>query len=77
VKTVPSGWHPETIRIGAWAKITDIFQVSDEAAVKALLPYHIWNEQFVSDRLKWKPRTPLYVLLLRTYQTSPTTDNYL
>ena len=68
VKTVPSGWHPETIRIGAWAKITDIFQVSDEAAVKALLPYHIWNEQFVSDRLKWKPRTPLYVLLLRTYQ---------
>ncbi len=70
VKPVTSGWHPETVRIGSWAKITDILQVSDESAVTALLPYHIWNEQFVSDRLKWKPRQPLYILMLRTYQLS-------
>jgi len=31
-----------------------------------LQPFHIWNEQFISDRLKWKPRQPLYILLLRT-----------
>lgn len=68
VTPVASGWHPETIRIGSWAEITDIFQVSDEQTVSALLPYHIWNEQFVSDRLKWKPRQPLYILLLRAYQ---------
>ncbi len=68
VTPVPSGWHPETIRIGAYAQITDIFRVSDEQVVLALLPFHIWNEQFVSDRLKWKPRQPLYVLLLRTYR---------
>jgi hypothetical protein len=36
--------------------------------VNALLPFHIWNEQFVSDRLKWKSRQPLYILLLRTYK---------
>src|SRR4028118_1046913 len=68
VNPVTSGWHPETVRIGSWAKITDILQVSEESAVAALLPYHIWNEQFVSDRLKWKPRQPLYILLLRTYR---------
>ena len=68
VQPVASGWHPETIRIGAWAEITDILPVSEESAVRGLLPYHIWNEQFVSDRLKWKPRTPIYVLLLRTYR---------
>lgn len=68
VEPVTSGWHPETIRIGSWAEITEILPVSDQSAVIALLPYHIWNEQFVSDRLKWKPRQPLYVLLLRTYQ---------
>jgi hypothetical protein len=68
VKPVTSGWHPETVRIGSWAKITDILLVSDESAVAALLPYHVWNEQFVSDRLKWKPRQPLYILLLRTYR---------
>ena len=68
VQPVESGWHPETIRIGSWAEITDIFQVSEAETVAALLPYHIWNEEFASTRLKWKPRQPLYVLLLRTYK---------
>ncbi len=67
VYPVTPGWHPETIRIGSWAKITDIFPVCDESIVNALLPFHIWNEHFISDRLKWKARQPLYILLLRTY----------
>lgn len=68
VTPVASGWHPETIRIGSWAEITDILLASDELIVRALQPFQIWNEQFLSDRLKWKPRQPLYILLLRTYQ---------
>ncbi|MBD6617772.1 DUF1802 family protein [Komarekiella sp. 'clone 1'] len=68
VYPVTSGWHPETIRIGSWAEITDILPVSNESIVDALLPFHIWNEHFISDRLKWKPRQPLYILLLRTYK---------
>ncbi|MEH2010851.1 DUF1802 family protein [Nostoc sp.] len=68
VYPVTSCWHPETVRIGSWAEITDILPVSDEFLVNALLPFHIWNEHFISDRLKWKPRQPLYILLLRTYQ---------
>ena len=68
VTPVTSGWHPETIRIGSWAVITDVLPVSEEPIVKALLPFHIWNEQFISDRLKWKPRQQLYILLLRTYK---------
>ncbi|KYC36418.1 hypothetical protein WA1_42695 [Scytonema hofmannii PCC 7110] len=68
VVPVTSGWHPETVRIGSWAEITDIFQVSDESIVKALEAFHIWSESFISDRLKWKHHQPLYVLLLRTYK---------
>jgi hypothetical protein len=68
VYPVTSGWHPETIRIGSWAEITDILPVSNESIVNALLPFHIWNEHFISDRLKWKARQPLYILLLRTYK---------
>ncbi|MHC5671395.1 DUF1802 family protein [Nostoc sp.] len=68
VYPVTSGWHPETVRIGSWAEITDILPVSDEFIVNGLLPFHIWNEHFISDRLKWKPRQPLYILLLRTYK---------
>jgi len=70
VYPVTSGWHPEKVRIGSWAQITDIFPVYDESTVNALLPFHVWNEYFISDRLKWKPRQPLYILLLRTYKLS-------
>lgn len=67
ITPVESGWHPETVRIGSWAMIESRFQISDAAAVAALLPFHIWNEAFVVDRLKWKPNQPLDVLLLRVY----------
>lgn len=68
VKPVASGWHPETIKISSWAEITDTFLVAYEKAIASLLPYHIWNEKFVSDRLKWKPNQPIHILLLRTYR---------
>jgi len=72
VSPVASGWHPENIFISSWAEITHILPVSEEPVVKALLPFHIWNEKFISDRLKWKQRQPLYVLLLRTYRLNQT-----
>ncbi|MBW4694635.1 MAG: DUF1802 family protein [Lyngbya sp. HA4199-MV5] len=65
--SVAPGWHPETVRLGSWAHITDRVQVSDTATVAALLPFHIWTEAFVAERLKWKPSQPLEVLLLRVY----------
>ena len=74
VQPVTSGWHPEKIRIGSWAEVTNILPVSDESIVQSLLPFHIWNEQFISDRLKWKARQPLYVLLLRAYKLPQTQE---
>ncbi|QLE58439.1 DUF1802 family protein [Nostoc sp. TCL26-01] len=68
VQPVTSGWHPETVRIGSWASITDILPINQESIVNALLSFHIWNHNFIRDRLKWKPQQPLLVLLLRTYK---------
>lgn len=68
VYPVTSGWHPETISMNSWAEITHILPVADESTVNELLPFHIWNEHFISDRLKWKSNQPLFVLLLRTYK---------
>ena len=67
VQPVDSGWHPETVTLTAWARVEAVAQVRDRERVQALLPLHIWNEQFVTERLRWKPQTPLYVLLLRVY----------
>lgn len=78
VQRVQSGWHPETVEIKGWARITDIFQVSEAAAVEALLPHHVWNERFAAERFGWKPRYPLYVLLLRAYRLAqPQTIPYV
>ncbi len=68
VTPVASGWHPQQVTISSWAEITDVLPVSEENTIKALLPFHIWNEQFITTRLKWKPRQPIYILLLRTYK---------
>lgn len=65
VQPVSSGWHPDQVQIGSVADITHIFQVSEAAVLNALLPFHIWNSQFAAERFQWKPKSPLYVLLLR------------
>ena len=72
VKPVSSGWHPETVQIKSVAAITDLFQVSEAATLDSLLPLHIWNAQFAAERFQWKPKSPLYVLLLRVSKLSQT-----
>lgn len=81
VEPVESGWHPETIEIQGWADITHIFSVSEAIALEKLQPLHIWTETFATERFNWKPRSPLYLLLLRTYRlqsalTIPYSDAY-
>jgi len=68
VEFVPSGWHPSTVPITAWASITDVLPMDGTDRLAALLPFHIWNEDFVAERLRWKPDQPLHVLLLRVYR---------
>jgi hypothetical protein len=68
VEPVESGWHPNQVRIGSWAKITEIVHITQVDAIARLLPFHIWNLQFVTERLKWKPTQPLHGLFLRVYR---------
>ena len=68
VRVVESGWHPTTIELSAWARIDTIISIDSSESLHRLRPFHIWNQQFVTERMKWKPRQPLYLLLLRTYR---------
>lgn len=81
VTPVESGWHPQQVVIKSCAKITNVLPIENQAQIAALQPYQIWNDQMVSDRLKWKPQQPLMVLLLRVFrlaswQTIPYNDSY-
>ncbi len=69
---VTSGWHPQTVTIKSCAEITNVLPVSQKQQIEALQPYHIWNEKMIGDRLKWKPKIPLIVLLLRVYRLATT-----
>jgi hypothetical protein len=58
---------PDRVQFNGWATITHALPLGAEAEVTRLLPYLVWNEQFVAERLNWQPDRPLYALLLRAY----------
>lgn len=81
IQPVDSGWHPESVMIRARATITHVIEVTEPEVVDALVPFHIWTSDFATERFRWKPRSPLYILLLRVYRlpniiTIPFDDAY-
>ncbi len=77
VNQVKTGWHPAEVTLQAWADIAQVWTVRNEQSVKSLLPFHIWNEQFVTERFRWKQNQPLSLLVLRVYQlATPITINW-
>jgi hypothetical protein len=64
--------EPGTVRLAYWAEVTDIYQTLEAAEVEALAPHYIFTTSYAEERLRWRPKKPLYILLLRTYRL-PTT----
>ncbi len=64
------GWHKDQviIPITAYAEVVEDIEVHDQASLNQLYPYHIWTENFTEERLKWKKKQPLHVLILRVYK---------
>ncbi|MGB3535964.1 MAG: DUF1802 family protein [Microcoleaceae cyanobacterium] len=70
VKIVASGTHYDEIKISSWADITHILPLNFSQAERIIAPlesFHIWTQQWVRDRFNYKPKQPLYLLMLRTY----------
>lgn len=58
----------QRVHIAYFAHVTDTFETSDERMVRALDPHYIFAENYASERLHWRPKKPLEVLLLRVYR---------
>ena len=54
--------------IGQFAEVRDLIPVTKFGAVTALADHHVWSPSFIADRFAWKPRSPLFILVLRVYQ---------
>jgi hypothetical protein len=63
-------WTPDEnrVKITCYAKLVQDLELTDLEQVERLAPYHIWTERFAEERLRWKRRNPLHVLLLRIYR---------
>jgi hypothetical protein len=56
------------IPLSAWVQITHQFALNLLPEIEALMPFHIWTTDFITERLKWQPQHPLQVLCVRTYR---------
>ena len=64
----PASAEPEAIRLSAAGVVTDILQVHSRAQVAALDDQHIWTSPLIDMRFNYRPKNPLYILLVRTYR---------
>ncbi|MBD3917618.1 DUF1802 family protein [Paenibacillus sp. PR3] len=64
------GWSKdaETMTLEAYAEAVQDIEVYDSETLERVFGEHIWTETFAEERLKWKKKNPLHVLLLRVYK---------
>lgn len=64
------GWSPEntTVHLTTYAEVAEDIEVLDQEELNKLAGFHIWTDRFAEERLHWKKKNPLHVLLLRVYE---------
>ena len=72
---------PGLVTLDTWCEVTGVFELSEQEAVDSLSTHHIWTDEYAQKRLRWRPKYPLTVALLRAYrlqqpQALPILDEY-
>lgn len=63
-------WSPqqEIMKLKGYANVVEDIEITSEAQLQALYHLHIWTEDFAIERLKWKKKKPLHLLVMRVYR---------
>jgi hypothetical protein len=64
----PRAAEPDEIPISVAAIVTDIIQLKSRAQMDALADEHIWADPLIDMRFSYRPKNPLYLLLVRAYR---------
>jgi hypothetical protein len=67
LRSIPERRDDGPVVFTSFAEVQGAFEVSETEELEALDPYHIWTPEYAESRLKWRPKKPLTVLVLRTY----------
>src|SRR5215472_12228896 len=55
-------------RISSCATAIQVMQITDEVVLGRLEKYHIWNDRYVNIRMRYNPKKPMNVVVLRVYK---------
>jgi len=68
----------DTVDFKSWARIYGVSKITDPGVIKRLNPFHIWENDYIVKKMRWKPSSPLYVIFLRVYRlVRPQSIQYL
>lgn len=81
VELAANGAKSETVTLTHWAKLHQAIEISEANALESISSFHIWSDDYAHKRLRWNPRKPLWLLILRVYslgepQTIPNLPAY-
>lgn len=57
--------------ITSYARAVTVKQITDTSLLSSLRKYHIWNDNYVNQRMNYNPKKPLSAVLLRVYKMDP------
>jgi hypothetical protein len=55
-------------RISSCATAIQVMEITDEVVLRRLEKYHIWNDRYVNIRMRYNPKKPMNVVVLRVYK---------
>jgi hypothetical protein len=67
LRSIPQRRDDEPVIFTSFAEVYRAYEVSETEELEALDPHHIWTHEYAESRLKWRPKKPLTILVLRTY----------
>lgn len=67
LRSIPDRRDDEPVIFTSFAEVYGAYEVSEAEELEALDAHHVWMHEYAESRLKWRPKKPLTVLVLRTY----------
>lgn len=56
------------LRLGCYGVAAHSARVLNPAVIKRLEPFHLYNDAFLEQRLRWQPEQPLVVVVVRAFR---------
>jgi len=67
LRSIPQRRDDGPVMFTSFAEVYRAYEVSEAEELEALDPHHVWTHEYAESRLKWRPKKPLTILVLRTY----------